>query len=67
MGDRYSVRSKPGWIFDGPLSATNDAGIVYSDSVDYLMVVLSTAPAKFGMVRDAVRCLNDAHSDMMQR
>ena len=67
LGDRYSVRSKPGWITGGALSATNDAGIVYSDSGDYLMVVLSTAPAKFGMVRDVVRCLDDAHSDMMQR
>lgn len=66
LGGRFEVRTKPGWIFGGGYSSTNDAGIVYSDSGDYLIVVLTTAPSDVGMVQDLVRCLDAVHADFMR-
>lgn len=65
LGSRYPVCTKPGWNYPGVKAATNDAGIVYSNEGDYLMVILSSAPMRFDMVKNLVGVLDSAHSAMV--
>lgn len=66
LGDRYAVRSKPGWYPQAwPYTATNDAGIVYAGDDPYLVVVLSNAPERLDLVRSMVRALDAVHADMV--
>ena len=66
INSSVAVRSKAGWttMFDSNPS-TNDAGIVYDPTGNYLVVVLSSAPANFESVQSVVSALNWVHYDMV--
>lgn len=62
----YEVWSKPGWYpADGSgLSATNDAGVVFSDCGPYVLVVMTDASEDFDALFPLVDALNAAHGKM---
>lgn len=50
FSDEYTTRTKAGWISKNNIDITNDAGIVYTDNGDYLVVIMTTAPCDFSVV-----------------
>lgn len=60
----YDAWCKPGWYPAGDSSATNDAGIVLSDTGDYVLVVMSDAPSDFEALVPVVDALNMAHGQL---
>lgn len=62
----YEVWSKPGWYPDDGtgLSATNDAGVVFSDCGPYVLVVMTDAPEDFDALLPLIDALNAAHGKM---
>lgn len=66
LADRYTVYTKAGWINgEGDLYALNDAGIVASDSGDYVLAVLSDACGEYDLLGDLVTVLDDIHTSNM--
>lgn len=66
LRDRYVVWSKPGWYPDDgyDLSASNDAGIVFSDTGDYVLVVLSDIGDDTDALIPLIEALDAAHASM---
>lgn len=67
LGQEYVVWSKAGWydMWDGNASpATNDAGIVMSDTGPYVMAICTNAPANFDMLIRAVDAVNRCHGEL---
>ena len=62
----YEVWSKAGWYLEDQYtsSATNDAGIVFSDVGPYIAVVLSDAPEDFEPLMPVIDALNAAHGEL---
>lgn len=59
------VWSKPGWFPDnGELVATNDAGVVFSESGPYVMVIMTTMSSNLDGLLPLVGALDDAHATM---
>lgn len=50
FSDENTTRTKAGWISKNNIDITNDAGIVYTDNGDYLVVIMTTAPCDFSVV-----------------
>lgn len=48
----FTTRTKAGWLAKNKTRITNDAGIVYTDSGDYLIVIMTTAPSDFSVVEN---------------
>lgn len=66
LRERYEVWSKPGWYPDDSygLSASNDAGIVFSDTGDYVLVILSDIGDNTDALVPLVEALDAAHASM---
>lgn len=65
LGGLYSVQSKAGWIAEGGLSASNDAGIVWANNGPYLVAILSSFPSNTARLSDLVWALEAAHNEMV--
>ncbi len=50
--EKYKTRTKAGWITKNNIKVTNDAGIVYTEKGDYLVVIMTTAPCDFRVVEN---------------
>lgn len=48
----FKTRTKAGWITKNNISVTSDAGIVYSENGDWLVVIMTTAPCDFSVVEN---------------
>lgn len=65
LRESCEVWSKPGWFpNNGELVATNDAGIVFSDSGPYVMVIMTTMSANLDGLLPLVEALDAAHATM---
>ena len=66
LGEMYTTRSKAGWVADdNPKHTTTvDAGIVYSDHGDYVVVIMSRVPSSIEPLRPLMQALNRAHDEM---
>lgn len=66
LRDTCEVWSKPGWYPDDSynLSASNDAGIVFSDEGDYVLVVLSDIGDNTDALIPLIEALDAAHASM---
>lgn len=63
LRESCEVWSKPGWFSNnGELVATNDAGIVFSDSGPYVMVIMTTMSANLDGLLPLVEALDAAHA-----
>ena len=62
----YEVWSKPGWfpLDDNDIPATNDAGVVFSDTGAYVLVVMTDIGADLEALKPLVRALDAAHETM---
>lgn len=62
---RYTIRSKAGWINEGPnYNSTSDAGIIYDES-PYIKVVMSNYPAKLEQFETLIPLLDTVHKEMV--
>lgn len=52
FSDSFTTRSKAGWVEKNNIRVTNDAGIVYTDNGDYVVVIMTTAPIDFKVVEN---------------
>lgn len=52
FSDNFTTRSKAGWVEKNNIRVTNDAGIVYTDNGDYVIVIMTTAPIDFKIVEN---------------
>ncbi len=52
FSENFKTRSKAGWVEKNNIRVTNDAGIVYTDNGDYVVVIMSTAPIDFTVVEN---------------
>ena len=57
FSDSFVTRSKAGWIEKNNISVTNDAGIVYTDNGDYVIVIMTTAPIDFEIVENMAEAI----------
>ena len=66
LRDVYEVWSKPGWYPDDSynIPASNDAGIVFSDTGDYVLVVLTDIGDNTDALIPLIEALDAAHSSM---
>lgn len=58
FSDEFTTRTKAGWVTKNKISVTSDAGIVYTDNGDYLIVIMTTAPCDFSVAEsmaDAIK------------
>lgn len=66
LRDEYEVWAKPGWYpsdsYD--LTATNDAGVVFSDCGAYVIVVMTSMNADLSGLLPLIDALNAAHGEM---
>ena len=65
--DVYTTRSKAGWEYDENNSkhnGTTDAGIVYTDHGDYLIVIMSTVPRDIEPLRPLLKALENSINEM---
>ena len=65
LRETCEVWSKPGWFPDnGELVATNDAGVVFSESGTYVMVIMTSMSSNLDGLVPLVEALDNAHSVM---
>ena len=66
LRDVYEVWSKPGWYPNDSynIPASNDAGIVFSDAGDYVLVVLTNIGDNTDALIPLIEALDAAHSSM---
>lgn len=57
FSEKYPTRTKAGWITKNNIKVTNDAGIVYTENGDYLVVIMTTAPCDFKVVEDMAEAI----------
>ena len=57
FSDNFTTRTKAGWVEKNSIRITNDAGIVYTDNGDYLIVIMTTAPINFTMVENMAQAI----------
>lgn len=65
--DVYTTRSKAGWEFsdiNSKHNGTTDAGIVYTDHGDYLIVIMSTVPRDIEPLRPLLKALENSINEM---
>ncbi|MDO4538480.1 MAG: serine hydrolase [Coriobacteriales bacterium] len=67
LGDRYTTRSKGGWIDDGGkyYQVTNDAGIVYAEGGPYVVAIMSDLRAEMYRLYPLVEAINAAHAEIV--
>lgn len=66
LRDTYEVWSKPGWYpaDANDIAATNDAGIVFSDTGAYVMVIMTDMSSNLEAIKPLVDALDAAHTTM---
>lgn len=66
LGERYEVWNKAGWYptDEWDIAASNDAGLVFSDTGTYVMVIMTDASSDLDRLEPLVAALDDAHSLM---
>ncbi len=65
LGSSSITRTKAGWIADDEeYCASTDAGIVYSESGPYILVILSDYPAELENLYGLVEALNEVHNEL---
>lgn len=57
FSDKFTTRTKAGWIVKNNIEITNDAGIVYTDNGDYVVVIMTTAPSNFKVVENLAEAI----------
>lgn len=57
FSDKFTTRTKAGWIAKNKTCVTNDAGIVYTENGDYLIVIMTTAPCEFSLVENMAKAI----------
>ncbi len=57
FSDEFVTRTKAGWITKNKTHVTNDAGIVYTENGDYLIVIMTTAPCDFSVVENIAEAI----------
>lgn len=57
FSDSFTTRSKAGWVEKNNIRVTNDAGIVYTDNGDYVIVIMTTAPIDFTVVENMAEAI----------
>lgn len=67
LGAQYPTRTKLGGIAGSNeyYQAANDAGIVYAGDHPYIMVIMTTASAKFELLEPLILALDEAHGKMV--
>ncbi|WP_290996817.1 RICIN domain-containing protein [Gordonibacter sp.] len=66
LGPYYTTQTKPGWLADYDLAATNDAGIVWAGDRPYLVAILTNAPYQLSILHPIIWAIEDAHKEMVQ-
>lgn len=68
VGSRYESWGKAGWYPSadglGSAPATVDAGVVFSDTGDYVVVAMSDAPSDLDSLKVVFQGLDDAHASL---
>lgn len=57
FSEEFVTRTKAGWLAVNKTRVTNDAGIVYTENGDYLVVIMTTAPADFKVVENMSKAI----------
>jgi len=57
FSEEFVTRTKAGWITKNKIHVTNDAGIVYTENGDYLIVIMTTAPCDFSVVENIAEAI----------
>lgn len=67
LGAKYPTRTKLGGIAGSNdfYQAANDAGIVYAGDRPYIMVIMTTASAKFELLEPLILALDEAHQELV--
>ena len=66
LRDTYEVWSKPGWfpLDENDIPATNDAGVVFSDTGAYVMVIMTDMSSNLDALKPLINALDAAHATM---
>ena len=64
LGNKYTTRSKAGWIADTSCQSTVDAGIVYADNGPYILAILTDIPSAVDRLDPLVTVLDSIHQTM---
>lgn len=57
FSEEFVTRTKAGWLTKNKTRVTNDAGIVYTENGDYLIVIMTTAPCDFSVVENIAEAI----------
>ena len=57
FSEKFTTRTKAGWLTKNKTRITNDAGIVYTEKGDYLIVIMTTAPSDFSVVENMAEAI----------
>lgn len=57
FSEEFITRTKAGWITKNNTRVTNDAGIVYTENGDFLVVIMTTAPCDFSVVENMAEAI----------
>lgn len=57
FSEEFITRTKAGWITKNKIHVTNDAGIVYTENGDYIIVIMTTAPCDFKVVENVAEII----------
>lgn len=62
FSEKYTTRTKAGWVTKNNTEVTSDAGIVYTDKGDYLVVIMTTAPCDFTVAESIAEAVENVIS-----
>ncbi len=62
FSEKYPTRTKAGWVTKNNTKVTNDAGIIYTDNGNYLVVIMTTAPCDFTVVENIAEAVGNVIS-----
>lgn len=59
FSEKYTTRTKAGWVTKNNIRVTNDAGIVYTENGEYLISIMTTAPCDFSVVETVAEAIKN--------
>ena len=62
FSEKYTTRTKAGWVTKNKTHVTNDAGIVYTENGAYLISIMTTAPCDFSVVETVAGAIKNVIS-----
>ncbi|MBT1174266.1 serine hydrolase [Bifidobacterium sp. LC6] len=66
LSENDTVYSKPGWINgEGGLYSLSDAGVVHTDSGDYVLAVMTDAAGEYDLLYNLIATLDQIRTDVM--